>query len=153
MVVESELPVRLIVFYNIDRTEMKVWSLQLCLWFKQSQLSPKKVFEALTGFEPMASALALQCSTNWAMKTHTLGEGQFIELVVRVKGMKHMNIMWTADKWILCELRTYKLYILCELRTYKFVETPKTFFGLNCDCLNHKHNCDDHTFISVLSIL
>ena len=28
------------------------------------------------------------------------------------------------------------------------VEAPKTFFGLNCDCLNRNHNCDDHTFIS-----
>ena len=27
------------------------------------------------------------------------------------------------------------------------VEAPKAFFGLNCDCLNRKHNCDDHTFI------
>ena len=27
----------------------------------------------------MASALALQCSTIWAMKTHMLGEEQFIE--------------------------------------------------------------------------
>ena len=43
--------------------EMKLWSLQLCLRFKQSQLSPKYVFGASTGFEPMASALALQCST------------------------------------------------------------------------------------------
>ena len=31
------------------------------------------------GFEPMASALALQCSTNWAMKTHMLEADQFIE--------------------------------------------------------------------------
>ena len=30
------------------------------------------------------------------------------------------------------------------------VEAPKIFFGLNCDCLNHKHNCDDHTFISLI---
>jgi len=47
----------------------------------------------------MTSALALQCSTNWAMKTHTLGAGQFIELIVPMKGMKHMNIMWTADSF------------------------------------------------------
>ena len=43
-----------------------------------------------------------QCSTNWAMKTHTLGAGQFIEFIVPVKGMKHISIMWTADiqmKW------------------------------------------------------
>ena len=26
------------------------------------------------------------------------------------------------------------------------VEALKTFFGLNCDCLNRKHNCVDHTF-------
>ena len=34
-----------------------------------------------------------------------------------------MNIIWTAD-----------------------IEAPKTFFGLNCDRLTRKHNCD--TFIS-----
>ena len=28
-------------------------------------------------------------------------------------------------------------------------EAPKTFFGLNCDCLNRNHNCDDHTFIFI----
>ena len=30
----------------------------------------------------MPSALALQCSTNCAMKTRTLGAGQFIEFIV-----------------------------------------------------------------------
>ena len=35
---------------------------------------------ATTGFEPMASALALQCSTNWALRTHTLRAGQYFEL-------------------------------------------------------------------------
>ena len=34
------------------------------------KVSPKNVFGASTRFEPMATALALQCSTNWAMKTH-----------------------------------------------------------------------------------
>ena len=28
------------------------------------------------------------------------------------------------------------------------VEAPKTFFGLNSDCLNPKHNCVNNTFIS-----
>ena len=28
------------------------------------------------------------------------------------------------------------------------VEASTKFFGLNCDYLNRKHNCDDHTFIS-----
>ena len=76
---------------------MKMWSSHLWLRFKESQLSPKNVFGASTGFEPVASALALQYSANWAMKTQTLGPGQFIEFSVPVKGMKHMNIMWTAD--------------------------------------------------------
>ena len=35
-----------------------------------------KNFGTSTGFEPMASALALQYSTNFAM-THTLGASQF----------------------------------------------------------------------------
>ena len=30
------------------------------------KFKPEKNFWASTGFEPMASALALQCSTNWA---------------------------------------------------------------------------------------
>ena len=30
----------------------------------------------------MASALALQCSTNWAMKTHILRAGHFIEFIL-----------------------------------------------------------------------
>ena len=31
----------------------------------------------------MASALALQCSTKWAMKTHMLGADQFIECIFK----------------------------------------------------------------------
>ena len=30
----------------------------------------------------MASALALQWSTNWAMKTYTLGTDQFVEFIL-----------------------------------------------------------------------
>ena len=33
------------------------------------------------------------------------------------------------------------------------VEALKTFFGLNCDCLNRNHNCDDHTFISLFCFI
>ena len=67
---------------NKTNCDMKVWSSQLCLRFKQSKLSLKNVFGASTGFEPMASPLALQCSNNWAMKTHTLGAGQFVEFII-----------------------------------------------------------------------
>ena len=48
--------------------------------FKQLRKLPeKKIFGASTGFQPVASALALQCSPSWAMKTHTLEAGQFID--------------------------------------------------------------------------
>ena len=83
--------------------EMKMWSSQLGLRFKQSQSKPVNCFQGFNGIRTqLASALALQCSTNWAMKTHTLGAGQFVEFIVPVKGMRHMNIKWTADirmKW------------------------------------------------------
>ena len=36
----------------------------------------RKSFGTSSRFESMASALALQCFNNWAMKTHTLGAGQ-----------------------------------------------------------------------------
>ena len=40
-----------------------------------------------TVFEPMVFALALQCSTNWAMKTHTLlGAGQLVEFTLGIRG-------------------------------------------------------------------
>ena len=43
----------------------------------------EKIVRASTGFQPaMISALALQCSTNWAMKTHMLGIEQFIEFIL-----------------------------------------------------------------------
>ena len=51
----------------------------------------RRNFGTSTGFEPMTSALVLQCSTNWAMKTYTLGAGQFVE-------WKHrMKMIWTAE--------------------------------------------------------
>ena len=66
------------------------------LQFKQLQINPPKNFE--TGFELMASALALQFSTIWAMKTHTLGAGQFI-CWVHLNPWKewNMKMMWTAE--------------------------------------------------------
>ena len=36
------------------------------------QMLAQKKFQGFTEFEPMTSALALQYSTNWAMKTHML---------------------------------------------------------------------------------
>ena len=34
------------------------------------------------GIEPVTSALALQSSTNWAIKTHALGAGKFVEFIL-----------------------------------------------------------------------
>ena len=47
----------------------------------------KKILRTSTGFKPVASAFTLQCSTSWAMKTHTLRAGQFhIEFINPWKG-------------------------------------------------------------------
>ena len=62
--------------------------------------SPEK-FRALTWFEPMASALALQCSTNWAVReTHDIG-GRAICWFYR-NLWKKVNIEW----------RWWELYLL-----------------------------------------
>ena len=54
--------------------------------------SPKKsFFGASTGFEPVASALALQCPPSRAMKTHILEVGQFIEFI---NSWKEWNTEW-----------------------------------------------------------
>ena len=46
-----------------------------------ANFSPRK-FSVSTGFEAMASALALQYSTNWAMKNHMLEADQCIEFMI-----------------------------------------------------------------------
>ena len=88
------------------------------------KVSPKNVFGASTGFELMASALALQCSTNRsrAMKTHTLG--------ARMSTINSIN--WP---WVRIPLKPWE-----------------HFWGLLCDCLNRNHNCDDHIFNSLVVV-
>ena len=58
---------------------------------------------ASTGFEPMASALALKCFTNWAMKTHTLEAGQFFW--VHSNPWKEWNTFLLLPLWygLLCD--------------------------------------------------
>ena len=71
-------PQPLIIFFmNLNNSEMKI-----CKFKFKCKFKPEKNFRTSTGFEPMASALALQCSTNWAMKTHILEAGQFIEFIL-----------------------------------------------------------------------
>ena len=67
---------------------------------KKLRSSPKKlkIFGSSTGLEPVASAFALQCSTSWAMKTHTWRAGQFTEFInPRERTWKDM--MWTAGEY------------------------------------------------------
>ena len=78
-----------------------------------------------------------------------------------------MNIMWTADihftpftgtmnstNWPAPNVWVFIAQLVEHCSTNPEgmgsnpVEAPKTFFGLNCDCLNRNHNCDDHTFTS-----
>ena len=40
-------------------------------------LNTKKEFQALTGYEPMTSAIPVQCSTKWAINAIELGAGNF----------------------------------------------------------------------------
>ena len=61
---------------------METWSSQWLLQFKQLQLNPKKFFGTSTEFELIASALALQCSTIWAMRTYSLERVQFVEFIL-----------------------------------------------------------------------
>ena len=63
----------------------------------ENSTKKKVFFGASTGFEPVASALALQCSPSWAMKTHILEAGQFIEFINPWKGWwTHHFIQWTS---------------------------------------------------------
>ena len=63
-----------------------MWSSQLLSQFKQLQILAKKFFRASIRFRPMASALALQCSTDCAMETHMLGADQFIKFIFTFGG-------------------------------------------------------------------
>ena len=77
----------------------------VCDHHSESQLSNcekarKKDFGALTGFEPVVSALALQCSTSLSYEDPYTGGRPIYWAHQPVKGMKHRM------KW--CELREYK---------------------------------------------
>ena len=120
-------------YVNCGHTnDLKVWWSQLCLRFRQLQLSPKNVFGASTGLELMASALLLQCYTNWAMTTHNLGAGQFVEFIVPVKGMKHMNIMWTGD--IQMEWRCDCCSCVCDLSSQHVLSSPSSLLMIWGKC-------------------
>ena len=98
--------------------------------FKQLRNSPKKkFFGASTGFEPVASALALQCSTSLSYEDPYTGGWPIYWVHQPVKGMKH------SMKW--CELREYMKWI-CDHRSesqFKQLRNSpkKSFAGLQRD--------------------
>ena len=60
------------------------------------------------------------------------------------------SINWPAPKvWVFIAQLVEHCSVNAEAMGSNPVEAPKTlnFFGLNWDCLNRKHDCDDHTFI------
>ena len=130
-------------YVNCGHTnEMKVWSSQLCLRFKQSQLSPKNVSHNMH---------------NWYVRSsHNIHlSAVHIIFICFIPFTRTMN----STNWPAPNLRVFIAQLVehcsanAEAMGSNPVEASKTFFGLNCDWLNRKHNCNAHTFISVLSIL
>ena len=83
--------------------KMKKWSSQ---WTQFVQLRKEawKNFRTSTGFEPVTSRLPGRCSTNWAMKPLTLGEGQlWVHMFPWKKWVLmiyEINHIWPAEmKW------------------------------------------------------
>ena len=65
----------------------------------------------------------------------------------QLKTMNSTN--WSAPNvWVFIAQLVEHCSANAEVMDSNPVEAPKTFFGLNCNCLNGTHNCDDHTFIS-----
>ena len=104
---------------------MMIWSLQWLLQFKQLQINPKKVFWTSTGLERMASALALQCYTVRAMKTHTLGAGQLVELILKLWKEWNMKTMWTAETQTLNE----DMIVTVVIAIQAIANNPEKIFG------------------------
>ena len=78
----------------------------------------KKILGLQQDLNPMmAFVLVLQCFTDWAKKTHTLGAGRFAEFILIVNGMKHgMKMMWTAKIQIYMKII---MTILCSIYRVK----------------------------------
>ena len=120
---------------NTDEIEM--WSSQFQWQFKQLQvLARKKSFQGFNGIRTMASALALQCSTNWAMKTHMLGADAFMQFIF-TRWDTALNIKGELDKiWSAPNIWVYIAQLVehCRANTgamgWNPVEALKVLFGL-----------------------
>ena len=141
-----------------------------CDWSNR-KLSPKTVFGASRGFEPMASVLALQYSTTelwiptrwkqanllnssypwkeWNIYYVNCGHTKWNEDVIIAVVGKMNSINWPdPNVWVFIA----QLVEHCSANAEAMGSNPVEFSGLICDCLNCYHNCDDYIFISVFHL-
>ena len=75
--------------------QMKIWSSHLLDNFKQLSHEPENFSGDSTGFEPMTSAMPVQCSNQLSYEVTQLRAGQFVGFPV--KGMSYeRNVIWSA---------------------------------------------------------
>lgn len=98
--------------------------------------------ECLLGFEPIASALAWQCSTNWTMKTHTVFAVYWSNWILLgyliLKTISwHPNTLVTV--WLCFESggnwKTGKFWVLKYVWLFKWKLPISTFFATACYAL------------------
>ena len=82
------------------------WSSQLYTQLKQLRKESLKKIQAWTGFEPMTSAIPVQCSTNWAIKpTGSWSLCEFVIYPLRRWDESENSYIWTAEgrinKWMI----------------------------------------------------
>ena len=78
----------------------------------------------------MAAALVLQSSTNWAMKTHTLGAGQFVEFSMYLVEYCSANAEANVEAMDLNPVENSKLrsYMCRHLDFYQFLQFSSSAF-------------------------
>ena len=126
--------------YNSIGFEMKMWSSQLWLWFKQSQSKPEKCFRGFNGIRTHALCVSAAVLHQLSYEDPYVGS---------------RPIYWIHRTRERSE--TYEYYVNCghtsEMRMWSSqLWLRKHFSGLPCDCLNRNHNCDDHIFISFVCL-
>ena len=84
------------------------------------------------GFEPMGSAFALQCSTIWAVKTHTMASRPISWVHQPVKGMKH-RIRWIVNCGNTSEMKMWSSQLYRNLSNCESTCSPekKRFWDFN----------------------
>ena len=135
-----------------------MWPSQLNRNLSNYEVAQKKFFGASMGLEPVASAFALQCSTSWAMETHTLEAGQSIEFV---NLSKEWNTEWndvncgntnemrpTSSVWVFIAQLVEHCRANAEAMVSNPVEAPKNFYQATLQLLKLRFNCDGHILIS-----